>query len=265
MPIRRKIFYNFAKELVNGSFMQPLFSIITITYNASGVIRPTLEGVKRQTCRDFEHIIVDGASTDDTVSVALAEGLEGIKVQSEPDKGLYDAMNKGIKLATGRYLVFLNAGDSFAGDDSLARFADAAKSAPGIIYGQTQIVNASRQVVGMRHLTAPAVLTADSFKHGMLVCHQAFVARRDIVPQYDLSYRFSADYDWCIRCLQRSERNVYVGDATVISYLTDGLTDKNHKASLRERFRIMCRYYGTLPTALRHLAFAIRYLKTKFA
>ena len=116
----------------------------------------------------------------------------------------------------------------------------------------------------MRHLTAPTKLSVDSFKHGMLVCHQAFVARRDMVPLYDLSYRFSADYDWCIRCLKLSKCNAYVGDAPLISYLTDGLTDRNHSASLRERYHIMCHYYGTIPTMLRHIGFALRHAKRKF-
>lgn len=243
----------------------PLFSIITITFNATDVIRPTLKSVKEQSCSDYEHIVIDGASHDDTVAIALAEGVDGIKVFSEPDKGLYDAMNKGIARATGDYLIFLNAGDAFASADALQRLADAAASSPDIIYGQTQLVDASRTVVGMRHLTAPEVLSADSFKHGMLVCHQAFVPRRAIVPLYDLSYRFSADYDWCIRCLLRSQKNVYIGDRPLISYLTDGLTDRNHRASLRERFHIMCRYFGTIPTVLRHLGFIPRYLKKRFS
>lgn len=241
----------------------PLFSIITITFNAANVLRYTLQSVVQQSCTDFEHLIIDGASRDDTVAIAREEGVEGIKIYSEPDKGLYDAMNKGIARATGRYLIFLNAGDAFATPHSLKRLADAAIANPDIIYGQTQLVDATRTLVGMRHLTAPKELTADSFKHGMLVCHQAFVARRAIVPTYDLTYRFSADYDWCIRCLQRSQRNAYVGDAPLISYLTDGLTDRNHRASLRERYRIMCRYYGKLPTMLRHVAFLIRHLKMR--
>ena len=94
----------------------------------------------------------------------------------------------------------------------------------------------------------------------MLVCHQAFVARRDIVPQYDLRYRYSADFDWCVRVLKRSTANAYVGDKPIISFLTDGLTTAHHRDSLRERFRIMCTHYGTLPTIVRHLGFIPRYL-----
>lgn len=241
----------------------PLFSIITITFNAANVLRYTLQSVVQQSCTDFEHLIIDGASRDDTVAIAREEGVEGIKIYSEPDKGLYDAMNKGIARATGRYLIFLNAGDAFATPHSLKRLADAAIANPDIIYGQTQLVDATRTVVGMRHLTAPKELTADSFKHGMLVCHQAFAARRDLAPQYNLAYRFSADYDWCIRVLQQSDHNAYVGDAPIVSFLTDGLTDKHHKASLKERYHIMCHYYGTVATTIRHIGFAFRTLVRK--
>lgn len=243
--------------------MQPLFSIITITYNAADVLKPTLDSVKMQTFSNFEHLIIDGASYDNTVDVATSAGISQMQVYSEPDKGLYDAMNKGIRRANGKYLVFLNAGDAFADSGVLARLTECAKDAPDVIYGQTQLVNARREIVGMRHLTAPQNLTADSFKNGMLVCHQAFIAKKAIVEEYNTAYRFSADYDWCIRCLKRSKSNVYVGDEPIISYLTDGLTDKNHKASLKERFHIMCHYYGYVPTILRHLSFIPRYLKQK--
>ena len=244
--------------------MEHFFSIITITFNASAVIEPTLKSIKSQTFDDYEYIVVDGASTDDTLAKVKGCGIKNMHVTSEPDNGLYDAMNKGIKAATGRYLIFLNAGDSFASQDVLASYAQMSNNgAADIIYGQTCLVDASRNVTGMRHLTAPHELSADSFKHGMLVCHQAFVAKRAIAPLYDTSYRFSADYDWCIKCLKKSSSNVYVGDNPVICYLTDGLTDKNHKASLKERFKIMCHYYGTIPTIFRHLSFIPRYLKEK--
>jgi hypothetical protein len=133
---------------------------------------------------------------------------------------------------------------------------------PGIVYGQTQLVNANRQRIGDRHLTAPEELTLKSFAEGMLVCHQAFIALRRIVGHYDLRYRFSADYEWCIRCLQHSRNNVYIPH-TIIDYLSEGLTTANRKASLKERFKIMCYYYGTIPTVLRHLKFIPRFLKQR--
>lgn len=244
--------------------MNPLFSIITVTFNAESVIQPTLNSIKEQDFSDFEHLIVDGASRDGTLELARNAGIPQTVIYSEPDKGLYDAMNKSIGLAKGKFLIFLNAGDSFTGKDTLSRLAEHADADTDIIYGQTQIVNTQREVIGMRHLIAPATLTADSFKRGMLVCHQAFVARRNIVPLYDMTYRFSADYDWCIKCLKSSRKNAYAGDAPIINFLTDGLTDKYHKKSLKERFDIMCKNYGTITAILLHISFIPRYLLRKF-
>lgn len=244
--------------------MEPLFSIITVTWNAAGVIAPTLESVRRQTNSDYEMLIIDGASTDDTLAIVRNASIASLRVFSEPDEGLYDAMNKGIARARGQYLIFLNAGDAFANDMVLARLAELATDAPGVIYGQTQLVDKQRQVVGKRHLTAPKRLKADSFLKGMVVCHQAFVARRDMVPQYDLRYRLSADYDWCIRVLRQSPVTAYAGREPIISYLNEGATTRHHRTSLWERFLIMCRHYGTGTAILAHIAFIPRYLKRRF-
>ena len=243
--------------------MDPLFSIITVTWNAAAAIVPTLESVQRQTSSDYEMLIVDGASTDDTLRIVREASIASLRVFSEPDKGLYDAMNKGLALARGRYVIFLNAGDSFASDTVLARLAMLATENPGVIYGQTQLVDDARDVVGMRHLTAPKRLTAASFLNGMVVCHQAFVARRDLVPQFDLQYRYSADYDWCIKILKKSPANAYVGRVPIISYLADGMTTRHHRSSLWERYRIMCRHYGTWRATVAHLSFVPRYLKRR--
>ena len=245
--------------------MEPLFSIITVTWNAADVITPTMESVQRQTSSDYEMLIIDGASTDDTLAIVKRASIAALRVFSEPDKGLYDAMNKGIARARGRYIMFLNAGDTFADDTVLARMARLAADNPGVIYGQTQLVDAQRNVVGKRHLTAPKRLTVNSFKNGMVVCHQAFVVRRDLAPEYDLQYRLSADYDWCIRVLRKSQSNAYVGETPIISYLADGMTTRHHRASLWERFRIMCRHYGTSVAIRRHLRFIPRYLKRRLS
>lgn len=245
--------------------MDPLFSIITVTWNAASVIAPTMQSVQRQTSSDYEMLIIDGASTDDTLAIVRQASIAGLRVFSEPDKGLYDAMNKGISRARGRYLIFLNAGDAFADDTVLARLALLTEGNPGVIYGQTQLVDQDREVVGMRHLRAPKRLTAGSFLNGMVVCHQAFVARRDLVPEYDLQYRLSADYDWCIKVLRKSTSNAYAGSKPIISYLADGMTTRHHRASLWERFRIMSHHFGAGKAILRHLSFIPRYLKRRLS
>jgi hypothetical protein len=96
----------------------------------------------------------------------------------------------------------------------------------------------------------------------MLVCHQAFFARRDHAVPYDLRYRFSADFDWCIRVMKQSQ-TLHNTRLTLIDYLNEGMTTRNHRASLAERFRIMCRHYGYVQTALLHLKFALRLLYKK--
>ena len=244
--------------------MKPLFSIITVTFNAANTLPATLASVKSHTCQLYEHIIMDGASKDNTIEIAKNAGIENLTITSEPDKGLYDAMNKAIDKSTGEYLIFLNAGDAFHSPNTLQNIADVImdNDFPGIVYGQTQLVDNNRNRIGDRHLTAPETLTFKSFAEGMVVCHQAFIVLRKVAVKYDLKYRFSADYEWCLRCLKRSMNNIYI-DETIIDYLSEGLTTANRKASLKERFKIMCQYYGTLPTIWRHITFIPRFLKQR--
>lgn len=242
----------------------PLISIITITYNAATTLPPTMESVKSQTFKDFEHIIVDGASTDDTLTIARKLGTPGLRILSEPDNGLYDAMNKGLRLARGKYVLFLNAGDAFHDARILAQYGEAAKRNADIIYADTVIVDADRNLIAPRHLSAPDILSFESFAKGMLVCHQAFMVKRTLTVPYDTSYRFSADYDWTVKCLKKAKPGNCTNLHTVaIDYLSDGLTDKNKIPSLKERFEIMCHHYGVAKTMLNHVEFAGRAVKRK--
>ena len=242
----------------------PLFTIITVTFNAESTISPTLKSIESQTFTDFQYLVVDGLSRDTTLDVVNNAGIKNTDIISEKDSGLYDAMNKGIHNAKGQYLIFLNAGDSLHAPDTLKKIADTIKinGYPDITYGQTIIVNSEREKIANRHLTAPENLTFNSFKNGMLVCHQAFIAKRDIAEDYDLQYRYSADYDWCIRCLKKSRKNVYIDDV-LIDYLNEGVTTANFKKSLKERYKIMCKYYGTFSTTIRHIKFLFRHLIRK--
>lgn len=244
--------------------MKPLFSIITVTYNAQESLPTTIRSVDAQTFTDYEHIIQDGNSKDRTVEIAELADPARRRIVSAPDKGLYDAMNKAMSIASGKYLIFLNAGDSFHDSETLRRMADliTENDYPGVVYGQTDLVDIDGKYLAPRHLTAPENLTYRDFANGMLVCHQAFCALARIAPRYDTRYRLSADYDWCIKCLQHSRRNVYL-PGTMIDYLYEGMSTKNRRKSLIERFRIMSHYYGFFPTLLRHLSFIPRFFSHK--
>lgn len=253
------------------------FSIITITYNAESVLGRTVDSVLCQSYPCVEHIIVDGASTDGTLSVANAYSQRScvagngheVRLLSEPDDGLYYAMNKGLRMATGDYVCFMNAGDSYPNADVLQNIVENAipsgGALPAVIYGDTDIVDGSGNFISHRRLQPPEVLTWRSFRHGMLVCHQAFYARADIAKSipYDTCYRYSADVDWCIRIMKRAEAlhlPLFNLHATVANYAKEGETTRHHKESLRERFRIMSLHYGKVSTVLMHIWFAVRAL-----
>ena len=238
-------------------------TIITVTYQAAAVLQRTLDSVSRQTCQDIEHLIIDGASKDDTVKMAKAYQEKvpyPVIIQSEPDHGLYDAMNKGLHKATGDYLVFLNAGDTLHADDTLSTL-----NSPAVIYGDTAIVDGEGKFLHLRRLRPPKRLTWRSFKQGMLVCHQAFYVRTDIAQQedYDLRYRHSADVDWCIRVMKRAEemRLPLVNANTILAdFMEGGNTTQNHRASLKERYQVMCHHYGKASTIVMHAWFLVRQL-----
>lgn len=241
--------------------LNPKFSIITVTCNAGKVLEDTIQSVITQTWRNIEYIIIDGASTDKTPDIIEKYRPYIHTVVSEPDRGIYDAMNKGLALATGDYLCFLNAGDTLHEDDTLASMVQSihSKALPDVMYGETALVDGQRHFLRMRRLSAPGRLTWKSFRQGMLVCHQAFFAGRRLAEPYDLRYRFSSDFDWCIRIMKKSGV-LHNTRLTLIDYLEEGMTTANRKASLKERYRIMVRHYGWFGTACRHLWFALRLL-----
>lgn len=237
----------------------PKFSVITVTYNAAGVLEDTIQSVISQTYHHVEYIIVDGASTDGTMAIVDRYRSRIHTVVSESDKGLYDAMNKGMALATGDYLCFLNAGDCFHEDDTLQQMVHTLHGTelPDVMYGNTAIVDAEGHFLRMRRLSPPDQLNWKSFRQGMLVCHQAFFAKRSLAVPYNLTYRYSSDFDWCIRVMKKAQSFHYTR-LTVIDYLEEGLTTRHHRASLKERFRIMSRHYGLVSTLCYHAWFVLR-------
>jgi glycosyltransferase involved in cell wall biosynthesis len=187
-----------------------------------------------------------------------------IVVVSERDNGLYDAMNKALQLAKGDYVVFLNAGDMLHADDTLERMADKiGNNRYGVVYGDTDIVDAEGHFIAPRRLRPPEHLTWKSFRDGMLVCHQAFYANVDIARQtgYDVRYRLSADVDWCIRVMKEADAQglpMLNTGMVLCDYLDGGMSVTNHRASLLERFSIMRRHYGLLTTIYKHITFLFR-------
>ena len=250
---------------------------ITVTYNAAAMVQRTLDSVLIQDYPHICHLIIDGASTDGTLQIVddyvnrsnAAENGHVVLVTSEPDSGIYDAMNKGLRSATGDYVCFLNAGDSLPTADTVTRFVVALGSqSPAVLYGNTDIVDSEGRFLHHRRLAPPEQLTWRSFRQGMLVCHQAFYVRADyaIATPYDLRYRYSADVDWCIRIMRQAEQegqallNLHM---VVANYTKEGQTTQHHRESLLERYRIMQRHYGTLQTVFLHCWFVVRAVRSR--
>ena len=269
-----------------------VITYVTITYNAAQVLKRTLDSVLQQDYRDIVHLIIDGASTDGTLQIVddyiqrsnAADNGHRIQVISEPDHGIYDAMNKGLRSLDGDYVCFLNAGDFLPASDTVSSIVASLShngdcplceersglqgdcpqcELPAVLYGETDIVDAEGRFLRPRRLSPPEHLTWKSFRHGMLVCHQAFYARTDfaIATPYDLRYRYSADVDWCIRIMKAAAKeNVPLHNLhmVVANYTEEGQTTLHHRESLLERFRIMTRHYGWLSTIAMHVWFVFR-------
>lgn len=252
---------------------------VTITYNAAAVLQRTLDSILQQDYENIVHLIIDGASTDETLTMVddyiersnQAGNGHCIQVMSEPDNGIYDAMNKGLRSLDGDYVCFLNAGDFLPAPDTVSKIAERISLAagdgnmPAVLYGDTDIVDGEGRFLHHRRLAPPEHLSWKSFRQGMLVCHQAFYARTDfaIATPYDMQYRYSADVDWCIRVMKAAEKeNVPLLNLKMVvaNYTQEGQTTLHHRESLLERYRVMERHYGRFQTFLLHCWFAIRTL-----
>lgn len=246
-----------------------MVSIITITYNAERFLERTIQSiVSQQGVRlgiDYEYLVVDGASTDGTLALVRAYEDHISRWVSEPDAGLYDAMNKGLHMARGEYVWFMNAGDEIYDSQTLALLLSQVRSrdtdAPtDLYYSDSLFVNEDGSPVGLRSQVTPHTLPAggvtgtlrwQDMALGMKVSHQAFVVRRELAPDYPIT-NLSADLDWEIRCLKVArlvERLPFV----LCRYLVGGLSKQKHRQSLIDRFKVLTWHFGLLPTLWNHV------------
>ncbi len=236
-------------------------TVVTITYNAGPWLVRTLQSVAEQTSPPDEYLIVDGGSTDHTLDLIRQHAHLVSHWHSEPDGGIYDAMNKGLARASGDFVWFMNAGDSFYDATAVARVRAAIRPDTDVVYGETLYVRPDGTAVGLRSAVTPHRLpnglTWRDFRRGMVVCHQAFVARKTVAPLYDLRHPYSADVDWEIRCLQRA-RGVVRAEGVLARYLTGGFSKQHHRRSLLDRYAVLKRHFGFWPNLWHHAQIVTR-------
>jgi glycosyltransferase involved in cell wall biosynthesis len=233
---------------------KPLLSVITVVFNNVRDIERTVLSVLNQTYPNIEYLVIDGKSTDGTVEIIEKYRDRLTVFTSEKDAGIYDAMNKGLSLAKGDYVVFMNSGDEFYEKDTVKTVFASATNAD-IYYGETEMINDQLQNLGQRRHKSPQNFTWRDFKYGMSISHQAIFIRRNLTEPYDLKYQLSADIDWILTAAKKARKIVNV-HRYVAKYLVGGMSKKKHRQSLAERFAIMRKHYGLLPTIINHVVIA---------
>lgn len=240
----------------------PFVSIITVVYNSRALIENTIKSVIGQSSDDYQYVVIDGNSTDGTLDVIQQYDSTIDYWQSEPDKGLYDAMNKGLKLANGKFVLFLNSGDLLESPDTITSLKFKSSNAD-ILFGETNLIDHTGSILGSRsELTTrklPSTLNWRSLLHGMVVSHQSILVARNIAPAFDTNYRCSADIDWVIRSLKTSN-HVVNADMVISRYLIGGFSGKNAMLAVKERFQIFVKHYGWINSTCAYIFIAFRSL-----
>jgi glycosyltransferase involved in cell wall biosynthesis len=236
---------------------KPKISIITVVFNGEALIARTIESVISQSYTNIEYIIIDGASSDNTLKIIERYKSKIALLHSGKDEGIYDAMNKGLRDASGDYVLFMNAGDELYCADTIKEVFGIAPEGD-VYYGNTAVVDQYGKTLGDRRLAPPDQMTWKDLKYGMCVSHQSFIARRLLCDFYDLDYKVSADIDWVIKVLKQSDKVVNT-HLYISRFLEGGTSNKRRKKALIERFFIMVKHYGFFQTIISHILILFRY------
>lgn len=233
---------------------QPAISVITVTFNAKDALEKTIASILLQDTDDFEYVVVDGGSTDGTLEAVNASvplftrrGVS-LTVVSEQDNGIYDAMNKGLALASGEFINFLNAGDRYATPTVLNEVISLRSA--DYVCGAAATVDAAGDTLGV------AIPNLESGRRSFLgdcgICHQAWFQRRALAPRFKTYRKMAADYRWIIECFDASKEG-RLSRAIFIKYLYGGASRQRYLETFMDKVRIVYEVYGPVYAATRLL------------
>lgn len=239
--------------------MQPLISLVTVVYNGENLIGDTLRSAVQQSYSNIELVIIDGGSTDDTVLRAKEYAAHIGTLISEKDKGIYDAMNKGIRAAKGEWIYFLNAGDSFYDVDVLRDIFSNPSDDVDLLYGKVQTVN---EPTGINYINGRAVSLKD-FYHEYPICHQAAFFRKrsfDKIGLYNDTYKLVADSEWFVRFFLAKGKARFI-DRIIAFYDIQGASYHKRMLSQRELLRYSNQYFPTGIAFYNRVMYPLIYVK----
>jgi glycosyltransferase involved in cell wall biosynthesis len=243
----------------------PIITVVTVVYNGVAYLEETIKSVISQDYPNIEYIIIDGGSNDGTIEIIKKYNANISRWVSEADKGIYDAMNKGLRLAVGEWVNFLNGGDRFYDKNTISElFTRSDHQMRDLLYGDSIIHSSTSE-----RLIKARPLSKESLRFGMEVCHQSIFVRRSVSPNYNLLYRYKAEYNWVVDIfnLISAERAEYV-NIPIVYYALGGFSEKGLLQNLAEFIKITMTRYGILQTVRNsphYLVIFLRYLKYKLS
>lgn len=244
----------------------PVISVVTVVLNGRELIEKTIKSVLQQKYSHVQFVVIDGASTDGTLEI-IDNYKHAVDIFiSETDKGIYDAMNKGIRAATGDYLIFLNAGDVFASKNVLESVAKAVmlNEFPDVLYGETNIY--TKEGVFKKKLNPLKFSRLNITLFGTrTVCHQSIFVKAHSIPPYDISYKLKGELCWYYDIFKKNQDlKAVLLPYPIANYLLGGIGEVFFRDNIRERLRVVLMKEGIFgcviatPFLLIQLAFRLK-------
>ncbi|MCU0422177.1 MAG: glycosyltransferase [Bacteroidia bacterium] len=241
---------------------QPLISLITVCYQAEALIKETLASAVKQTYKNIELVIIDGGSTDQTVAIAQTFKPYIGELISEPDLGIYDAMNKGIRAAKGEWIYFLNAGDAFYNEHVLTSIFTKDLTGIDFIYGKMQTVN---EPTGINYIGGHKVVAKD-FYFKYPICHQTTFTRKSAfgyMPFYNHNLRIMADNNWQMHFFSKFEDKTLFVDEIIAFYDIQGASYHKRMKGYREFLSYAYKFLPLSVYVINVLLYPLIWLKVK--
>jgi glycosyltransferase involved in cell wall biosynthesis len=248
--------------------MTETISVITINYNNLKGLKRTFESVLSQTDRKvIQYIVVDGNSTDGSKEFLEANKEKIDILICEPDKGIYDAMNKGLHAAQCKYVWFVNSGDAIYNSFVTSKILPIIQAGIDVIFGDTMFIDSDGNELGLISLLKPQKmpkkLSPGAFRFGMTFCHQSVIVKKAISPDYNLHFKLASDIDWILNILKKKPSNVN-SEIVMSAFETGGSSSIGEKKAWKERFHVLSKHYGFFPNLLAHGWIIIRRIIFKF-